>query len=175
MGVILEPKGVRLFAGIMFNGPEALKLGINDLEAKFGAVYKKSPIFDFNFTDYYEDEMGSGLKKTFVGFEKLVDPERLANIKLFTNQLEEKHGDVENGLLRRRINIDPGYVSKSNVVMASTKNSSQRLYLKDGIFAEVTLIFGGERFETLPWTYPDFKTQLAFNFFSYIRVNEKTC
>lgn len=172
MGATTKHHGARLFSGIMYREREILEQTVTALESAFGKVSMRSPEFDFDFTDYYTDEMGAGLKKIFIGFEKPVDPGTLAEIKTFTNELEVKLGIREvGGVARRKVNIDPGYVGLSKVVLASTKNRSQRIYLGDGIYAEVTLNYKGGKWEPLPWTYPDFKTQLAQDFLTRLRAS----
>jgi len=86
--------------------------------------------------------------------------------KLRTNELERKYS--EGG--RRKINLDPGYITESNLVLASTKAYNHRIYLKEGIYAEVTLIYRKKTgYEPLPWTYPDYRTRLALDFFGEVR------
>lgn len=169
MGKVKQPEEVRIFAGVMYRDEGALQGVIDELEARLGKVYLRSPVFDFNFTDYYEEEMGTGLEKVFIGFKEPISPDELAGVKTFTNLLEERLTIKVKGTLKRRVNIDPGYIDRNKVVLASTKNRSQRIYLRDGIYAEVTLIFKGKICEPLPWTYPDFKTSLACSFFLSLR------
>jgi hypothetical protein len=165
MDEIRQPGKVRFFAGIMYLEDELLNQALGDLENRFGEVCLKSPAFNFDFTDYYAEEMGNGLKKIFIGFTRQMDPEKLAEIKLFTNLLEERLGINVQGAFNRRVNVDPGYVDTGKVVLASTKNRSQRIYLKEGIYAEVTLLLKGKNCEPLSWTYPDYRTELACRFF----------
>ena len=109
--------------------------------------------------------MGSPLYKFFVSFERLIPREEIARIKLETNELEEEFS--EDG--RRRVNIDPGYVAEAQLVLPTTKGYSHRIYLNSGIFAEVTLIYEGKSFRPLEWTYPDYRSQLAIEFFNRVR------
>ncbi|GBE17438.1 hypothetical protein BMS3Abin16_00021 [archaeon BMS3Abin16] len=169
MGGVAKPEKALLFMGLMYREKEVFELAIQDLEDRFGEIILRSPEFDFNFTDYYNEEMGAGLKKTFLAFEIPVDPGRLAEIKAFTKELENKHSSKANGKKQRKINIDPGYVTQSKVVLASTKNRSQRIYLKDGIYAEATLIFKSKKWDPLPWAYADYRTPLAGKFFMELR------
>lgn len=123
------------------------------LEEEFGPTDFRSSLMVFNHTDYYNEEMGAVLLRRFVSFKKLVGRDRLAEIKLFTNSLEKKLRDQKE---RRTINIDPGLLSLENLILASGKNFTHRIYLQQGIFAEVTLLFQNKRFISLPWTYPDY-------------------
>jgi hypothetical protein len=139
----------------------ALKL----LEGGFGEVDKIIEPYDFTFTDYYENEMGGGLEKRFIVFKKPIERAKLADIKIFTNGIE-KEFSVEG---KRQINIDPGYLTRASLVLASTKEFPHRIYLKDGIFAEVALLFKRDGCRSLEWTYPDFKTEKTCDFFLTLR------
>lgn len=151
----------------------------NRLEKKFGPLELKSPILPFNYTDYYEKEMGKDVKRQFFSFQKLIDPGALADIKLFTNKLEESCRDRSalGGLALskeasrgRPINLDPGYLASSKLVLASTKDYSHRIYLKKGIYAEVTLRYAKGAFEPLPWTFPDYRSKEYIDFFTETRI-----
>ncbi len=126
---------------------------MSEMEEMFGPIDYQSPVRPFTQTAYYNKEMGDGLLRLFVGFAQLVSRDRLADIKLATNRIEQSYVDQAGG---RRINIDPGLLSVENLVLATGKNFTHRIYLKDGIFAEVTLLYQGGRFQALPWTYWDY-------------------
>ena len=111
-----------------------------------------SPPLDFTYTDYYAPEMGEGLVRRFVSFAKLIPPETLPDIKLMTNALEARYAVGE----KRRLNIDPGYIAQAHLILATGKGFSHRPYLRDGIYADLTLIYRGGSFQGLPWTYPDY-------------------
>ncbi len=116
----------------------------NDLENHFGRIDYVSAELPFGiYTAYYDQEMGSDLKGKLLSFEKLIHPSLLADVKIFTNWLEKKFA-VEG---KRKFNLDPGYVHHMNFVLASTKPWGNRIYLRNGIYAEVTLIYlsGGFR------------------------------
>lgn len=158
------------------------------MEKKFGPIELRSPILPFNYTDYYEKEMGKDVKRQFLSFQKLIDPGALADIKLFTNKLEESCRDryASGGLALskeaspgrlldarrcyRPINLDPGYLASSKLVLASTKDYSHRTYLKKGIYAEVTLRYAKGAFELLPWTFPDYRSKGYIDFFTETRT-----
>jgi hypothetical protein len=95
-----------------------------------------------------------------VAFEKLVLPEGLAGIKHRTNLLESELA-VEG---QRRVNLDPGIVNDSRLILATTKDFAHRIYLGSGIYAEVTLIFKDGAFRSQEWTYPDYQSQEALEF-----------
>jgi len=139
-----------------------------ELAERFGPIDAASEIAPFDFTNYYETEMGPNLKRKFVAFERLINPKELISAKLFTNDLEERISE-RFGSGRRIVNLDPGYVSLAKLVLASTKDYTHRVYLGDGVFAEVTLHFAHGRFNPWPWTYPDYKTDDYLDFFEAIR------
>ena len=165
MGTIKPSQPVKLIMAIFTNQSELFAQIEAKLEEKYGKIDFRGHIFDFDHTDYYDEEMGADLKKRFIAFKNLIKPEQLSSVKLFTNKLESKH--AESG--KRKINIDPGYVDNSKLVLASTKNYYHRIYLGKGIYAEVTLFFKEKRFQSLPWTYPDYKTDIAIDNFNKIR------
>lgn len=155
----------KLFAAITYSGEEACKKVIEELVKKFGEINEESEVFAFDFTDYYAEEMGDKLLKKFLSFRDLIDREELADIKLFTNELEKKLS-VEG---RRQVNIDPGYVTAQNLTLATRKESQHRIYLRDGVFAEVTLAFKKNGCIYFDWTYPDYRTKLACDFLLKVR------
>jgi hypothetical protein len=126
MGRTSRPLPVKLIIGLIFQEPSLENTTRILLEKRFSETDLTSPCFDFDKTSYYRKEMGGDLKRRFLSFEALIPPERLVKIKLFTNALEKKLA-AEDGT--RRINIDPGYVSLSKLVLATTKNFAHRVYV----------------------------------------------
>ncbi len=150
----------KLFAAIMYSSEEACKKAIDELVKKSGAIDSESEVFAFNFTDYYAEEMGDKLFKKFLSFRALINREELADVKLFTDELERKFSKEG----KRQVNIDPGYVTVQNLVLATRKESQHRIYLGGGVFAEVTLAFKKNGCIYFNWTYPDYRTKLACDF-----------
>lgn len=167
MGTPKPPERVTLIVGMisgksgMFDSSEA------ELVRLFGPIDLRSPDFDFDCTDYYELDMGSGLKRRFISFQKKIDPGRLAGIKLKTNDLE-KASASRNSSVKRPINLDPGYVSRSKLVLASTKNYWHRIYLDYGVYAEVTLVYRDKKLTPLETTYPDYRSEEYLDFFTLV-------
>jgi len=178
MGKVKQPLPVKLIVG-MISGEENLFDEVEkELSQKFGPLDFKSPVLSFYYTDHYEKEMGTGLKRKFISFQNLIDPAKIVEIKLFTNQLEENFLYHSNQLkensssnsTHRRINLDPGYLTLSKLVLATTKNFQHRIYLRKGIYAEITLKFKkGRSFEPWEWTYPDYKSKEYLNIFNHLR------
>lgn len=160
-----EVRPVKLIAGVMFCKAVDLSAADEMLIEKFGPIDSKSEPFEFSFTDYYEKEMGRELSKQFYSFENLIRPDDLARVKKITIGIEARF--ATDG--KRTVNLDPGYLEESKLVLASTKNFSHRIYLGDNIWGEVTLRYEKGDFVTHPWTYPDYATPLAFEFLQKAR------
>jgi hypothetical protein len=146
------------------------------LEGAFGDFDYEGPELPFGFTHYYDDELGTPLVRQLLAFRRLVDPQELAGIKITTNRIEDElrsTGESRTGSRERaesdrpsaeargprRVNLDPGLLSLSRLVLASTKDGSHRVPLASGIFAEVTLQYRRSAFRPLPWTYPDYSSE----------------
>lgn len=162
-----EPDPVLFFVALITKElPLAEKIK-EDLSSVLGKVMLSSEPFNFSqFTTYYEKEMGGDLKKLFHFFEILKNPEFLVELKHLCYQLEQKHS-LPSG--NRRINIDPGYISLSKVVLSTFKDFSHRIYLGKGVFGEVTLIFKNKTYTELSWTYPDYRQKGVIELFNRAR------
>ena len=128
-----------------------------------------SPIYPFEESAYYRATMGEGLKKQFAVLADWYDPANLSADKLLMHTWESELAASNLFEVKRPINIDPGYMSMTKLVLASTKNREHRLYLRDGIYAEVTLAFRDQRWQGLPWTYPDYQREDFRVFFEVAR------
>lgn len=165
-------KPVKLFMGLLSGDPDLLRRARQLLGRRWGTVDLESECWDFDQTDYYREEMGPNLQRWFLSFGQLIYPDRLAEIKLETNALEQQLAD--DCLLpeaARPVNIDPGYLDLTKLVLATTKDRGHRIYLGHGIYAEVTLQYAHSAWQTLPWTYPDY-TRAAYHAF-FTRVRER--
>jgi hypothetical protein len=139
------------------------------IEATFGPLALASHAFDFTETDYYAATMGGDLKKQFLAVERLIDPGQLAQIKRQTNEWEADYAAAGLHSEPRPLNLDPGYVTAAKLVLASTKDHAHRLYLQDGIYAEVTLAYRHRAWQPLEWTYPDYRRADYQEFFTRCR------
>lgn len=160
----MERETAFLFTGLIFQKEFEEKI-IARLSSEFGEAVLKSEIIPFDFTDYYEREMGNNLLREWVLFDGPIKPEEIADIKHKTI-LIEKELSFEG---KRRVNIDPGYFTLSKVVLPTTKDCAHRIYLRDNIFAEVTLIYFKSKWQPMQWTYRDYCTDVAFDFFRKCR------
>ncbi len=159
---------VKLICGIIAPDENIIHRGEEKLAQVFGILDLKSPLFFFDFTDYYEKQMGKNLKRKFVSFEKLIKPETLSSIKHKTNRLEEEIRE-ELKSTHRIINLDPGFLKASSLVMATAKDFAHRVPLQDGIYAHLEFLFGKDEVRTLDWTYPDFKSKDYQKYFCDVR------
>ena len=170
MADISLPKPVKLFVGILSCNEELLSDIESSLVERFGEVDIKSEVIPFNFTDYYTKDMGAGISRQFICFRKLINPEELSAIKIWTNELEDKFKRNNRFDVVTPVNLDPGYLTHCNLILASAKDYYHRIHLQNGIYAEVTLFYQHEVFKNLPWTYPDFQTDEYKNFFLKVRT-----
>ncbi len=143
----------RLFCAVLAGDRPLLAEARAALAGTSGEIALESEVWPFSYSDYYEPEMGTDLLRQYLVFSRAIDPGELAAIKLHTIALEEQFTD-EAGC--RRVNLDPGYLTPAKLVLASTKNYSHRIYLSDGIYAEITLTFKRGDVVTYPWTYADY-------------------
>lgn len=169
MGEISEPATVMLIVAATSRHSEALEWTRDQMARHFGPVVLSSDAFDFTETDYYVATMGVDLKKQFLAFERPIDPAALADIKRQTNELEAEYAALAKHTEPRPLNLDPGYITPAKLVLASTKDHAHRIYLRDGIFAEITLAFRHRQWQSMEWTYPDYRREDYQDFFTSCR------
>ena len=167
---IKEPKPVKLIIGILASEHQCLHAAVEAIDSKFGNTDFVSDIWPFTQTDYYNDQTGSRIIRQFVSIEKLIDPGKLAKIKHQTNKLEQKLAKSLALPVPRPVNLDPGIIEPSKLVLATTKNYSHRIYIGKKMYAEVTLIFDKGTWRPLPHTYPDYRQQCYYDFFAKVRT-----
>ena len=137
MGKVKEPLPVKLVVGMISGEDSLFEQAEKKLTQEFGLVDFTSSPLPFDCTDYYERKMQINLKRKFISFTSLIDPAKIVEIKLFTNQLEENF--LYPHSKQRRLNLDPGYITLAKLVLATSKNFQHRIYLRKGIYAEITL------------------------------------
>lgn len=164
-----EPKPAKLIIGILAADHQCLHSAIETIDAKFGKTELSSNVWPFDKTDYYKDQTGPRILRQFVSIEQLIEPAKLAKIKHKTNKLEQKLAAKLALPVPRPVNLDPGYIEPSKLVLATTKNYSHRIYIGKKMYAEVTLIFDKGNWRPLDHTYPDYKQQCYFDFFARVR------
>lgn len=165
MSIPRDPQPAKLIAGLLFRDWEIARAVLEALCERYGPLDFLSESKPFTFTRYYDREMGGKLLRQTASFIDLVHMEDLPDIKLFTNELESR---LSLGG-KRRINVDPGLLSEERLILATGKNYTHRIYLRKGIYADLTLIYQGGAYQILPWTYPDYRDATLLHFLSALR------
>jgi len=160
-----SPKPAKLIIGLFMKEKNLINALLKEICEKIGSIDMVSSWFDFNFTSYYETEMGAPLYRRILIFKDLIKQSDLPGIKIFTNQIEKKYSEGN----KRAVNIDPGYMLLERFVLATGKNFTHRIYIGQGIYADLTLMYQKGSFQTLPWTYPDYADPLMIKFLELIR------
>jgi hypothetical protein len=169
MSTLSEPEDVKRITSLISPGEAGLYRMVEALEDLFGTADWRSPVLPFDRTRYYEREMGSPLVRVFVSFDRLMRPDELVETKVETGRLEDLFR--RNG--RRTVNVDPGYICLERLVLATGKNYTHRIYLRCGVFADLTLVYHKQSFRTLPWTYPDYADPYVVELFNRVRNQYK--
>lgn len=169
MGATRLPEPVQPLIGIILNPAEDAEGIRARIRETFGDFDLVSPVWPFEFTDYYAKSMGTGLLRQFVALRDLASPEGLHRMKLRSNAFEEEFAAKSTSGVTRPVNLDPGYMCHSKLVLFSTKDFSHRLYVGDGIYAESTLEWRGGDFIVHPWTFPDYRTRHYREFMKEVR------
>jgi hypothetical protein len=168
LGVIRAVKPVRLICGLTFRPEIERDAILSSFDEQWGSVESISQVFDFSaFTDYYENEMGPNLLKFFISFIPAIHPGRLPAIKHQALAMEDRWSAEQ----KRRANLDPGYITGSKLVLASTKDFAHRIFLGDGIYGDLQLQYRHGQLRPQAWTYPDYQSETARKFFLEVRSN----
>ncbi len=162
---IKTPPKALVICGVIYSPSVQLSEIRTRLELNFGKVVLEAGPVPFSWTSYYEKEMGKGLERYFAAFETLKGQDSLPELKHQAMDLEDEW--AKQGA--RRVNIDPGLLTAERLVLASTKNFTHRIYLGNGIFGDLTLIYQKGGFSFLPWTYPDYRSEIALDFLTQAR------
>lgn len=166
MGNVKPVAKVKLFVAMLSSNVELFEDVKPYLEKEFGEIDSQSDIIPFAYTEFYEREMGKGIMRKFYSFSRLIDPMDLSKIKIKTNSIENNFFTV-NG--NRTINLDPGYIALSKLVLASVKERPHRICIGDGIFAEITLYFEKKSFRAWERTYPDYASPEYISYLNKVR------
>jgi len=163
-------KPVKYFIGALFSSEAQLKTAIEMSTSRFGQIDRESNSFLFNWTDYYEAEMGKPIYRKLFSYEKLLTPDFLAAAKLLTNAIEQQLA-IEG---KRKVNLDVGYLDYDKVVLASAKYGIHKIYLNQGIYADLALHYEKGKFSAYPWAFFDFQSAEYHPFFLKVREIYKT-
>ena len=172
MGTIRPFAPVKLFIGVLVANSKFIPQVEERLTAAYGAIDHRSDVIPFDFTDYYENEMGDLIDRVFFSFERLIEADQLPEIKRQTNQFEDELTPLlrtSSTSVKRPVNLDSGYIEQAKVILASTKNFYHRIYLGGGVFGEVTMHFKNNTYQFFPWTYPDYQSRDYQEFFLKMR------
>jgi hypothetical protein len=192
--LVVEP--VIRFCAVISADAGVRRQAIERLRAAWGDVTVHSPPLPFEAGGYYAAAMGTDLRKELVAFGEPVAPDELAAWKRWTNAVEVDFDQPDfaqpdfaqpdaaavqpSGPSRppsrsqasevsRPLNLDPGYITQAKLVLATTKDRDHRVYLRDGIFGEITLTYTAKRWIHHRWTYPDYRTASVAEFATQCR------
>ncbi len=165
MSLPRQPFPAKLIVGLLFRSFAVRDQALETLFEQFGPPDFLTQPHPFTYTSYYAQEMGADLQRQVCSFLHLVPVEHLPAVKLTTNQLEATLA-IEG---KRSINIDPGLLSEERLILATGKNYTHRVYLRDGIYADLTLIYRQGAYHPLPWTYPDYREPGLLHFLWVLR------
>ncbi len=161
---------VKLICGLLSGDADLLRRARQMMVRRWGPIDHESEVWPFTQTEYYREQMGENLLRQFVSFERLIRPDELAAIKVETNAIEGEIAEqVLDPTIVRPVNLDPGYVDLGKLVLATTKDRSHRIHIGSRIYAEVTLHYSDDRWQTWPWTYRDYAEGHYFPFLSRVR------
>ncbi|MEK7775067.1 MAG: DUF4416 family protein [Candidatus Zixiibacteriota bacterium] len=170
MARVQKPPQGRLIVGVIHSSLDALADSLKALERRFGRVQCETTGAECADGDFYREEMGADLQRRFFSFERPVSRESLVEIKGICHKIEPLFADrTGEDFYFRTVNIDPGILTPSNLVVASHREQSHRVYLANGVYAETVLIFSRGQFCRLPWTSPDYYADEAIDFFLRVR------
>jgi len=160
-----EPSKAKLIIGIMYSEDHILAQTLFRLIQKFGPIEINGPLIPFTFTDYYQEEMGQNLKKSYFAFVQKINQQFLPEIKQFTNAVEQQLSKES----KRMVNIDPGYVTEHQVVLASAKEHPHRMYLANGVYGQIVLIYSRNQWIPVDKTFEDYKQKEVQEFLISVR------
>lgn len=170
MGELRPRENVMLVLAAFSRHEQALAWARSKAEAEFGPVALASELFPFEHTSYYASVMGEPLRKQFLAFEQLIELDALPEIKLRTNDWEAELAASGQYAEQRPLNLDPGYLGLGKLVLATTKDHAHRIYLRQGIFAEVTLRYDRDAgWQPNPWTFADYREPPLLSFLEQCR------
>lgn len=169
MSIPRIPEPARVVVSVLASDEGVLDLVKSVLVKDLGPSEEEVGPISFDFTSYYDSEMGPGIQRWMWAFRDLVDRSVLSDIKRLTNFIEQTY--IVNG--KRRFNLDPGLLTLGNFVLATGKNNAHRIYLRDGIFADLTLIYRAGTYRPLEWTYPDYAAHEMIEILNRFREHYK--
>ena len=159
----------KLIIGAIYSDPQWLLKAKSAMQRQSWEIQHQSQVFPFDQTDYYSTEMGEGLKRCFLSIKGLQSLESSADWKLKTVEIEQQLSNKG----KRRINLDPGYLDLSRVVLLSGKEGSHKIYLRNGVWADLVLLKEKRGYRSFPWTFPDIRIGCYDDFFLQLHAELK--
>jgi hypothetical protein len=166
MSILNPNRFAKLFFSIIFKNEDAASKACLAISQRWGDIDFKTDPLPFCHTKYYEKEFGPDLSRIFISLSKSICRKEIVDMKIWTDNFEKE--TAVQGL--RIVNIDPGYVCLEQVILATGKNYTHRMYLDEGVFADLTLVYEKGSFRTLPWTYPDYAEASTIEIFNKLRM-----
>lgn len=163
------PEPARLIVSVLTPDRKFADSAATLLEQKLGPIEEEIGPLAFDFTSYYDAEMGMGIKRWIWVFADLTDRSQLVRIKRLTDEVESAYSREG----KRRFNLDPGLLTLENFVLATGKNQAHRIYLGEGVFGDLTLIYRKGAYQPLPWTYPDYASRELIDVLEGVRQRYK--
>ena len=160
------PKPVKLIISLIAGEEKLFTVASAELSQRYGKIDFMSACIPFTMTEYYQAEMGEGLMRRLIAFADLLDPERFPEVKRYTDKLEVRYTTSEGN---RTINLDPGYMTLYQFIPATNKRFAHRIYLRNGVYADLTLIYKNKSFQSLAWTYPDYGSMQIIELLNRLR------
>ncbi|MEW6051722.1 MAG: DUF4416 family protein [Candidatus Zixiibacteriota bacterium] len=170
MARVQRPEPGRLVISVTHSSLDALSDALTMLEKRFGRVQFETSDIPHSNGKLYAEEMGSRLQRRFFSFEKPVPREDLVDIKAACHRIESQLGDHVDDFTFRTVNVDPCILTACSLVMGCHREYGHRIYIRDGVFAELVLVYSRGQYVRLPWTDPDFCHDDAIDLF--IRTRE---
>lgn len=166
MSIPLRDHPALIFTAVLFSSKSNISQVISELEKVISPTLVRSREIDFVWSDYYEKEMGKGLKRIFLVHEGSVQRDKIVAVKKLTDDIEKRYMDAG----KRTVNIDPGLICAENLILATNKPFFHRVYLSNGVYAELTLFYRNNRYNPIEkWTYPEYRATPVLDFFNHVR------
>jgi hypothetical protein len=169
MAIATIPEPAMLFTAVLTADARCLDAARETLAGEWGEILFASPAWPFHYTDYYAREAGTEILRAFFAFAAPFAREQLPDCKLRGNALEKELAARLCCGWPRPVNLDPGYLALDKLVLASCKDFAHRIYLRDGVYAEITRSYRGGKFTNFPWTFPDYASGDYDEFFYRLR------
>ncbi len=165
----LEPPPGRLILSTVSSSVDALAEALEKLERRFGRVQFETDAIPCSDAERFREEMGDRPQRRFFSFERMVARCSLIDVKAACDKIEPQFADEVDGFMFRTVNLNPGIMSEENLIMAGHRELNHCVYIGQGTYAEIALIYTRGQFVRLPWTNPDFYSDQAIDLFNRVR------